>query len=143
SSSTAGSSPPLSWWVYDLEPGTHTLYVRYEGSASQPPSTSNIVTLNIRKAHSITSIGFGTYQVDQYKTLKLRVELTSGTNGGAPSGWVRMYDGDQFVTGAYASNFGQQGATHFDMTIPAWLQPGTHHLHAVYEGDKDFEGSTS
>jgi hypothetical protein len=137
------SGPPMNWSVNFLTPGTHTFYVRYEGNSTQPPSVSNVVTQVIRKAQSITTIDFGSFQTQVGKPLQTRVSLDENPHAGTPGGWVTIFEGTKMLAKVFGDNRYFSGGLSLYLELPPFFQIGTHLIHAEYDGDQNYEPSVS
>jgi hypothetical protein len=144
SQNTSGGSP--AYWFdigQNLPPGTHTLYIKYDGTATQPPSSaSNVITQVIRKAGSITTIEFPPFPVRYGDQPTIRVSLSGNPFGGVPGGNVRLLEGNAVLATTVADPRCCSGRIVVNLTLPV-LAAGVHYIHATYEGDQNFEPSVS
>lgn len=58
-SQSSGAGPTAYWDIQRTTPGAHEYYVTFEGTATQPPSKSEILRQTAKKATSVTTIDFG------------------------------------------------------------------------------------
>ena len=114
-----------------LSPGTHTFYVTFEGTETQPPSRSAVITQVVKKAASTINIGSGSviYRYNRQQPLLVTIA------GNGATGTVRFYEGDVLLAtvSVPASSF----------EVPLSLPVGAHDIHATYSGDDNYEPSTS
>jgi Bacterial Ig-like domain (group 3)/FG-GAP-like repeat len=124
------SSPwsPPKFTESDLKPGTYKYQVRFEGTATEPPGTSGIVTQVISKRSTTTIINLTEAFVrpGQRPTLTVSVPLDWNTS-------VRLYNGSTLLSRIEVDE---------NYQLPA-LPVGTHYLRAVYDGNELNEGSES
>ncbi len=129
---------PTAQYQAILGPGTYTYRAVFRGTETLPPSTSEIVTQVVIKGTSITTLGQVFVQLSDQTTVG--VSLT-GKYRGSPGGNVRLYNGSTLLTTVSAvAPYCCDGTS---VQIPLSLPVGVHYLHAVYEGDANFEPSTS
>jgi hypothetical protein len=129
--------PPASWYQYGSLPvGTHTFYTTYEGSTSQPPATSNVLTVTVRKGTAVATLS-GPSIVRSGETPNMRVELGAQPFGAVPGGNVRLYEGQTLLGSAFADNSCCSGGMSVYIPLPL-LPAGVHYVHADYEGSTNF-----
>lgn len=119
------------WSSSSLSPGTYQFHAVYAGNANQPPSTSAAITQVVTKASTTTVIdGSPVFKrfSSQYP-LYLRV---SSHDLGNPTG-VKLYEGSTLI-GSIAGSWG---------SVNVSLPVGVHYLHAVFEGDSNYQPSRS
>lgn len=137
------NGPTTSWTLHRTTPGTHEYYVTFEGTDTQPPSKSNVVVQEAKKAQSVTAFGTSSAQVVRSgEQPEVRVELSSEPWGEAPVGNVRLYDGTTLLATTVANDLYSSSSLAVSFTLPL-LSAGTHYLRAVYEGNSNFEASQS
>jgi hypothetical protein len=130
SSLSGGGFATLS--ISTLSGGTHSLTASYSGDANFAVSTSSVLSQAVEKASSTTLL--------QCSSNSAALALTAKVNPGAAgtaSGRVDFMDG---TTQVGSSTLNGTGVAAFSTSS---LTAGTHHLTAVYEGDSNFNASTS
>lgn len=113
-----------------LEPGTHSLTVRYAGNATHDASQA---TVSVTVAKAATSLDATTSAVDYGSAATISVSATPSTAEGAVTvseGATTLGEGD-LVGGADL------------VTLAAGLEPGTHTLTVAYAGDARHEAATT
>lgn len=108
-----------------LTPGTHAFRLEFEGSATHPPATSNVVTQVVVRGRTDTRLDFAS------ETEFL--VWVNGLGGTAPGGYVTLFD---WRTPIARQAVGTRFAIPRD-------RAGTHYFHAEYEGDGLYAPSTS
>jgi hypothetical protein len=138
------SGPTTHWSLSSLAVGTHELFAEVEGTATQPPSTSEVLRVTIKKATTTTAwsnrnlnhiLLFG-------EQPEVRIDLRTDPFGGTPGGNVSLYDGSTFLATTFADNHCCSGGMTVSFILPV-LPPGVHHLRARFEGSDSFEPSES
>jgi hypothetical protein len=125
-------SGPTTHWSLNPPPGTYHYYATFEGTATQPPSKSEVFTQVVRKGRptaSVSGLDVGRYG----STNPVYVEAhTSFTTSGITN--VKLYEGSTLLgeTGSWYSDW-------INVTLPV----GVHYLQAVYEGNDNFEPARS
>jgi hypothetical protein len=130
------SGPPANMYISALvAPGSHAYYVTYEGNATQPPSKSNTITENVRKAVPTASLSSNLYV--NYATNPTILLQVRAPFSGSPQGPVQLYEGTVLLA---TSTLGSGGYVY--IPTPA-LPPGAHYLYCSYAGDTNFEPAQS
>jgi hypothetical protein len=126
------NGPPISWTPFNPFPvGTHTIYAMYQGNATQPPSTSNVVTVVIRKAQSSITLDPSNSYVQFGDHPSLRAYVSGGSGGN-----VRLLEGNTVLVTV------PPGASSTYLPLPT-LSIGIHYLRAVFDGNESYEPSES
>ena len=134
---------PETYWTVWPDVGTHDYYVTFEGTATQPPSTSEVLRVTVKKAVTSTSAGGNGNTILRYgEQPEVIVGLGTNPSGGTPGGNVRLYDGSTLIATQFADNRCCSGGMSLEFTLPV-LSPGVHYIHAEYEGSDQFEPSES
>lgn len=133
----SGPGPQAYFDGAPLPPGTYTYRVEYRGTETQPPSTSEVITQVIVKAGSSTGLGDAQARYGQQTAVGVTV---TGAYGGSPSGAVRLYEGATLI-GTVVAPVSCCAAT--VVQVPVALPVGVHYLRAEYEGNANYESSTS
>ncbi|HYC58618.1 MAG TPA: FG-GAP-like repeat-containing protein [Thermoanaerobaculia bacterium] len=132
------SGPNANWTIDHDSLGTYEFYATFEGTATQPPSTSEVLRVTVGKGRSTMRFlsSSGVNQVLTYGQLpEVRVEVRSDPWGSVwPAGNVRLYDGTTFIESKFTN-----GSAPVEFT--PLLAPGVHYLQAKYEGSQLFEPS--
>jgi large repetitive protein len=119
-----------------LTPGTHSVSVHYAGDSSNAPGVSNLVSLVIQQAATVTTLSSSPSTAAVSSTVVFTATVTSA-DGPAPTGTVQFLDG---TTSLGSGNVGSNGVA----TLPvASLPPGSQAIVAVYSGDADDATSSS
>jgi hypothetical protein len=118
-----------------LAAGDHTVTAIYQGDSSYLTGTSYAVTQTVRKAstsvHLSSTVSTATYRSD----IILRAKVSS-TAGGTPTGTFAFIDG--------TTPLGTADLTDGEATLTTnELGPGRHLITVVFEGDDNYESSTS
>ena len=131
-------NPGFSFHVDDL--GTDEYYVTYEGSATQPPSVSEVYQQTVTRAQSV--IEFEPHYSNRIlrygEEVEVEIELGSDPWSEVPQGTVQLFDGSTLLATKHCCSGGR--TVSFD--LPA-LSPGVHHLRATYDGSELFKPSVS
>lgn len=130
------TGPNAEWTIRALSLGTHTFRVEFEGTDSQPPSKSELLTRTIVKGTTRTEFVFSPSIGRSGAVTSMQVRVEGGANRTAMDGDVTVYEG---MT-ALASFTVRGGYGSFNLpSLPA----GVHYLRAVYAGNANWEGSES
>ncbi|MGB0099448.1 MAG: Ig-like domain repeat protein, partial [Nocardioides sp.] len=119
-----------------LEPGLHTLTVRYAGNATHDPSQTT-VTIKVRKAASRVSVDHKPHRVKAGKT-RAKVTIRVRADGGTPSGVVVVK-----VPGQHNQRARLTGNGKADVRLDAFGRPGRKVLTVVYLGDDTNRGAST
>jgi autotransporter-associated beta strand protein len=120
-----------------LAAGNHTLTATYDGDSSFNPSTSSPVSLNVLKYVTTTTLQSSFNPSVSGEPVTFTATVTPA-GGGTPTGTVGIYDS---VFGFLGSGNLDGGRATFTNTVA--LGVGTHQITAVYDGDSNFNSSTS
>ena len=124
-----------------LSSGTQLVTAQYGGDANHLPSTSNAVTINVRKpatnsAGTKTTISSSVSQADQGYTISLIATVQPVSGSGAPSGSVEFSAGGKLLGTAPLTN----GKAYLNTSA---LPMGDDLVLATYAGDSIFAPSSS
>jgi hypothetical protein len=122
-------------------PGPHTFYATYDGNATHPPGTSNVVTQVFRKTQPVITVSLP-FAVRPGAAAMARIDLRANPFGPVPGGNVSLYEGSTLLGTIFADNHCCSGGMTVEIPIPA-LPSGTHYLYASYEGSANFEPGKS
>ena len=125
--------------------GTHSLTASYSGDADFNPSTSSPATSHVvAQAQTTTALNVapnpvpGGTQVTLTATVSPTAPASGPPNGAAYTGTVDFFDGMTLIaSGVTVSSSGVATATTF------FQFAGMHPVHAVFNGDTNYAGSTS
>lgn len=117
-----------------LEPGPHTLVARFGGSPTQPPAESPAVDIVTRKALTTLTVDSATIAVRAGEAQSIVFNLRRKDGQTGLSGNVTLREGTTDLETVAAASF---------ITFRRTFATGTHHLHAVYAGDKRHEAAVS
>jgi subtilisin family serine protease len=113
--------------------GTHSITARYTGDNKSAASTSPILVQTVARANSSISV---TAPDDSIKAGS-PATFTATIAPASATGTVTFFDGSTAISGAIAVN---NGTARFAIST---LSTGTHSITARYNGDANFNGSTS
>src|SRR5438876_2706883 len=137
----AGSGPLTSGQniapVNQLSAGNHTITVLYAGDAAYAGSTSNTLNQTVNKANTTTSVP-SALQNPASLNQSDQITATVSSSGGIPTGTANFFDGMNQIGNAVPLD--QNGNAIFN---PSFSTTGNHSIKAVYNGDNNFQGSTS
>ena len=123
----------VSVGVGELEPGSHTLTVRYAGDTNHEEATTS-VTLVVTKVESTTSASTSPGQI-RVVTGEATVSVTVSAGDVAPTGTVTVSVGGSTVSKPLTN-----GAASF--SIGPFARPGMKSIQVRYSGDEHVSGST-
>jgi len=129
------SSGSASFSISTLEAGTHSVVAQYSGDANTNGSVSTAFSQTISKARTTVELEVGDSDTD-VKPGKPVTFLATITPSNA-SGNVLFFDGSTQISGSVSVNNGTAS-----FTVPS-LSVGTHSITTRYNGDANFNGSTS
>jgi hypothetical protein len=126
--------------VLPLGVGVHSLTARFAGIAPFTGSTAQAITETVAKANTMTSLSAEI--ICENPDGSIRVAFTADVTAvapgaGVPTGTVTLRDGDRVLGTATVDANGQ---AFFDLDVPPAV---IHSLTATYNGDGNFEASTS
>jgi hypothetical protein len=125
--------------VLPLGVGVHSLTARFAGIAPFTGSTAAAISETVAKANTMTSLSAEIIceNPDGSTRVAFTADVTAVAPGaGVPSGTVTLRDGDRVLGTASVDANGQ---AFFDLDVP----PAAMHSWATYNGDGNFEASTS
>ena len=125
--------------VQESQVGQTTLTAQYAGDSNYTGATSPAVTVNVLRT-TTTTVSTSSPSVQQGQNVTLTAQIVSNQTGGpAIGGSVTFYvDGGGSPVGTPASVTNGQA-----QLVNPFLTSGTNGLSAVYNGDTNYEGSTS
>jgi hypothetical protein len=124
--------------IPSLSVGPHNIIAAYGGTLNFLGSSAT-QALTVTKANTITSLASSMNQVFAGQQVQFTAVVVAMAPGaGVPSGTVTFFDGTSPLVTLPVDKFGQ-ATTGFDFFTVA----GPHNITAVYNGDVDFNGSTS
>lgn len=133
---TLDANGNASWSTTSFSVGLHNLTAQYSGDGTNAPGTSNVITLEVDRANTVTVLSSGSSSATVGASVALTANVVS--NGGpAPTGSVQFQDGNTPIGSAPLNSSGSAS-----LAVNS-LAPGTHHLVAVYSGDTDNSSSNS
>lgn len=124
---------PTTYWFPRPLPGTYYYYAKFEGTATQPPSTSAVFTQVVRKGRTIASISYGPSTAQAGTPVQLAVEAHTPFVSSEFTN-VKLYEGSTLL--------GDSGSYSFAW-ISVNLPVGVHYLQAVYDGNDKFDPARS
>jgi hypothetical protein len=127
------SNGVASFSTSTLALGTHSITARYTGDNKSAASTSPILVQTVARANSSISV---TAPDDSIKAGS-PATFTATIAPASATGTVTFFDGSTAISGAIAVN---NGTARFAIST---LSTGTHSITARYNGDANFNGSTS
>ena len=136
---SASGSPTLSGGAASvstsaLAVGTHTVVATYNGDTYDTGATSAAYTETVQKATAIPNLVSALNPSASGQAVGFTVTVTGGTT--SPTGTVNLVDGGTSI----ASSALTHGIASFSITT---LAVGTHTMTAVYNGDGNYNTSTS
>ena len=135
------ASGNATFTVSTLSGGQHTLVAAYSGDSNNTSGNSNTIVQTVKEilAATVTTMFPSANPIDAGATLKLNASVTvavAGTGTGTLSGSVVFNDGNIPLGTGIISN----GVASFTLNT---LTVGTHNLTATYNGDSNYDKSTS
>ena len=120
-----------------LPVGTSSITATYGGDSNYAASTSPAVTVTITQSTTTTAVSFSPASPVLGQDVTLTATITPASTGPAsPTGTVEFFDGSTLLGSGTVSS---DAAT---LTTTA-LSLGTNSITATYEGDSNYDGSTS
>jgi hypothetical protein len=121
--------------VVQLTPGTHTLRASFAGIAPFQASSAAAVSETVNKAHTTTTLTARAFAFGEVELMATVTPVAPGA--GSVQGTVAFFEGSKFLASAALSG----GQT--TVFLRSAFEPGEHTVIAVYDGNADFNTSTS
>jgi len=119
--------------------GTHTLVASYAGDATHPPSISEPLTIRVSK-DTPPVVPFSWTTMREGIASEVQIDVTPRFPYGLdPTGLVTILEGNGVVGSVNMT----AAAGHRARVQVSTLSVGTHKLHAVYDGDANYNGGVS
>jgi len=132
------SSATASVTINNLTVGTHLLTAVYSGSNNAQISTSAILSQVVNKADTVSTVTTRTNPSVFGENVTLSASVVANSPGsGIPTGTVTYKNGAVTIGTATLNNFGQATLTVSNFPV------GTQLISIVYNGDQNFNSSTS
>ena len=134
---TLDGSGQATFTTSDLAVGTHPITAQYQGNANFSGSTSGAVNQVVNKGETTTTLVSSTNPSVSGQAVTFTATVSPvAPAAGTPSGTVKFYNGTTEIgSGVLVS--GQATFTTSDLAV------GTHPITAQYQGNANFNGSTS
>jgi hypothetical protein len=135
-SSALNGSEIATFSITNLSVGTHSMTAFYSGDSNSDPSTSPVLSQTVQKANTSTALIATPTAANLNQAVTFTATVTSGT-AGTPTGAVNFLDG---TTQLGTSTLNGSGVATFSTST---LTAGTHNIAAAYNGDGNFNVSSS
>ncbi|MDF2629722.1 MAG: Copper resistance protein CopC, partial [Symbiobacteriaceae bacterium] len=122
-------------WTGTLPVGSHSITAVYAGDSTYNGSTSAAMTQTVNKAATSTALVSGPNPAVYPSTVTFTATVTS--SAGTPTGTVSFKEGTTVLDTKTVNAEGKAYYAKSDFTV------GTHNITAVYNGDGNFDTSTS
>ncbi len=131
------SGGSASFRTSSLSAGKHSITARYEGDSDFDGSTSPVFTEEVNaKVGTSTSVTADPNPAAIDTAVTFTVKVTPASGSDLPTGSVILKDGESVLATLSLNG----GAATF---VTSSLSAGNHSITATYDGDSDFDGSTS